>query len=332
MNELDLMRDFRRLVPGPSLEGEEAARAALLARFRARRRPSLVRRLPVRAVAVAGVSTALALIVAFGLLPGGRGDAPTAAAAETLTRVARVAAAQPAPAALGPGEYFYTKSRGASLSTSDSGGRVWSTLVPITRQLWIARDGSGRLLEKTGEPEFLSAADKRAWEAAGSPPLGANETSDKRFEAGGLFFRDTERLPTEPEELAEVVRARAAGTDVPVNVEMFVVVGDLLRETRTSPELRSALYQVAADIPGIELVGEVKDPVGRIGVAVAVSSDYSGALERRQMIIDPRTGDLLAEEAVLLRGAKFVQAEPGTVIGYTVYLDSGITEAVDARP
>lgn len=72
--------------------------------------------------------------------------------------------------------------------------------------------------------------------------------------------------------------------------------------------------------------------VGRSGIAFAVESDYSGALERRQMIVDPKTGDLLAEETVLLRGAAHLEAKPGTLIGYAIYVASGTTERLERRP
>jgi hypothetical protein len=50
-------------------------------------------------------------------------------------------------------------------------------------------------------------------------------------------------------------------------------VGDLLRETYTQPAVRGALYEVAADLPGVEFVGRVEDAAGRPGVAVAYTHD-----------------------------------------------------------
>ena len=46
-------------------------------------------------------------------------------------------------------------------------------------------------------------------------------------------------------------------------------VGDLLRETSASPELRAALFKVAAGIPGVKLLGTVTDSDGRSGTAIA---------------------------------------------------------------
>ena len=75
----------------------------------------------------------------------------------------------------------------------------------------------------------------------------------------------------------------------------FVMVGDLLRERAAPPALRAALYKVAAGIKGVELVGSVTDRAGRRGVAVAITSTYTGARVRDVLVFDPVTSALLAE-------------------------------------
>jgi len=49
----------------------------------------------------------------------------------------------------------------------------------------------------------------------------------------------------------------------PGDWETFAIIGDLLRETHAPPALRAALYEVAANLSGVEYIGEVKDAVGR---------------------------------------------------------------------
>jgi hypothetical protein len=63
-----------------------------------------------------------------------------------------------------------------------------------------------------------------------------------------------------------------------------------------------------------------------------VTSDYSGALERYELVFDPRTSELLAEREVLLERAKFLDAKPGTVVGYAVYLEAATTSSIHKRP
>jgi hypothetical protein len=48
------------------------------------------------------------------------------------------------------------------------------------------------------------------------------------------------------------------------------------------PALREALYEVAANLPGVKLVGHYKDALGRIGTAVE-QSERGLATDRRRM-------------------------------------------------
>jgi len=79
---------------------------------------------------------------------------------------------------------------------------------------------------------------------------------------------------------------------------MFTLIGDSLRERAATPAQRAALYQVAARLPGIELVGSTKDGAGRSGVAVALTAHGI----HFTLIFDPDTAALLGEEQTALAG------------------------------
>jgi hypothetical protein len=296
--------------------------------------PSAHRRWLVALAAVAVLGLAGALIPGA-LLPDERLGASQAAARE-LTRAAAVAERQ-APVVPAPGSFAYTKSRSFGLLelVTDAAGRPsFSALIPRTREIWIGADGSGRLRETSADPIFLGPGDRAAWEAAGSPPL-RERPSDQRFGPGGLHLPDLAALPTDPDALYEHVLGQTEDTDVPTNVEMLILVGDLLRETAAPPELRAALYRVASRIEGIELIGRVTDRAGRAGIAVGITSDYTGAREQKLLIFDPHTSALLAERTVLLERVPWLDADPPVVIGDTLYLASGVVgspdETVDDR-
>jgi RNA polymerase sigma-70 factor (ECF subfamily) len=110
---------------------------------------------------------------------------------------------------------------------------------------------------------------------------------------------------------------------------MFTRLGDHLRETNISPRQRAALYEVAAKIPGVELVGRVRDPVGRTGLAVAMTYPSSGT--RAMLVIDPETGVLLAEQNVTLAD-NFYGYPAGTVVGHATYVVTRMVDAVGDRP
>jgi hypothetical protein len=305
---------------------------------------------PRLAFTAAAVIAAVVAGVVLGSLTGDRRGA-SAAAADVLYAAARVAERKP-PTTIPTEGYRYTKSEDASrvfydacsVPSKGSGETptqcprpppddwAFSVLVPHTREIWVAPDGSGRLVVATGEPKFFGPRDKATWEAAGSPRLDRTGTSDESFGPGGLSYADLSKYSTDPDELYEQIRQKAEGYGPSTDAEMFVLVGDLLRETLAPPRLRAALFRVAARIPSVELVGEVIDPAGRKGIAVARTSDDVGFLERSELIFDPETSELLAERQVLLERVKWADAEPGTVIGYAVYLESAVVDSTSDRP
>ncbi len=287
----------------------------------------------VKAGAVTAAATALLVTLPL-ILPGG--GLGSTAAATALNAVAGVAAEQPALA--DQDGYRYTMSECLyEWDTAMNAGTYYSVLMPITREIWIGRDGSGRILEETGEPAFLSDTDRQAWQAAGSPALGGNAISDETFPAGdpggqGLYYQDFSALPTDTDALFENIRGQAGQTDAPVDQEMLVIVGDLLRETFAPPQYRSALYQVAARIPGVELLGNVVDQRGRPGVSVAVTWNSGGGRVRYELIFDPQTSEFLAERHTVLDKVDWLDAEPPCVVSSAVYLSSGIVASTNDRP
>ena len=146
-------------------------------------------------------------------------------------------------------------------------------------------------------------------------------------------------MPTDPDELEALMRERTQDFANPDD-EMFVIVRDILRTALVPPELQSALYEVAARIPGVKLVGEVSDPLGRKGTAITLStrgqtSPGPGAVQpfkRDEIILDPATGHLLAERTVAIAPLGYIDAKVGDVIGFAAYVDQEIVESIGARP
>jgi hypothetical protein len=326
MNEsLELLRELA-LVRDNDLADEAQTPSAreLLARIRAlpvddspprarahARGPRHRRWLAVPALAAIAV-VAIAVLVTRG------GQGTSNAAAATLKRAATVARRQ-APLVPGPGQYLYTKSVNAYLNTIVPVGgaaAAFSVLVPHVREAWLGPSG-GRLYETSGTPEFLSAQDRERWVADGRPQL-TEGPSENTLPASRPLD-----LPSDPDALYARLKHDAAGHGSGLYSEMFTLVGDSLRETSATPAQRAALYQVAARLPGVELVGSVKDSIGRPGVAVARNSDDG---IRFTLIFDPDTSALLEEEEVALPGNQFGYSA-GTRVGYATYLVQRIVDS-----
>jgi hypothetical protein len=311
MGELDLLRSLPFQLAAASDEAHARAKGQLLRHIRrapsARRRRLLV---PAVSLVAAGAIAAF-----FGI--GNHGGA-SAAAARVLRNAAMVARHQPATPRLARGQFQYTK----SLIAYMSGGKGWQALSPGVREIWLGPTG-GFLHERWGKPRFFTGGERGAWIAAGRPQVNPPEDSGK------LPPRRPLGLPTDPDALYAEIHDRAVGHGNSTNAEMFSLVADSLRETDASPALRASLYEVAARISGVELVGPTKDRIGRRGVAVAYVD--SKIHERHELIFDPGTSALLGEEYVQLAGNPY-DYPVGTVTGYATYVVSAVVNRIGEKP
>lgn len=281
-----------------------------------------------RLLPVLAAATVICVGVAYLSLkqPGPR---PVSAVPVELTDIAQVAAGvAPAPE---EARFRYVRSENAWTTTVVDSDYTFTYLVSRTREIWVAPDGSGRLREEARDPRFFGPADRQRWIDAGRPELDEG-VEDDRYEAGELSYEDFEGLPTEDDALYSEIQTRAEGAGPGLEPEMFTVVGDLLRETAAPPELRAALFRVLGRIPSVEVDPNATDETGRPGIAATIEYDNDGTRFRDELIFDEDTSELLGERNVLLSEVDWVDADPGTVLGYAVYLEEGSVDSVSERP
>jgi RNA polymerase sigma-70 factor (ECF subfamily) len=201
----------------------------------------------------------------------------------------------------GPGQYLYVDSRNDFSHFASLGGNSFCQTIAVRRrQIWIGADGSGLIRETTGPERFSSPADRATCLQADPkwrPQSGG--TSNDWFAPQCLSLgptNDWNSLSTDPRELLQQMRQIDGGPSTPG--EDFVHIGDFLRETDAPPAVRATLYQAAALIPGIQLLGKVRDHDGRPGLGIAYPSQgpYPSNGSSSELIFDPQTGELLAEQ------------------------------------
>jgi hypothetical protein len=151
-------------------------------------------------------------------------------------------------------------------SVYERGGKTYH------RTIWISHHGNG-VLEDNGVPGIKMPTSL----GPALFPVGA----------ANLTWDDLYALPTDPAKLEPVLRSDIKGAGPNPTAELYTVVGDLLRESPAPPALREALYEVAANIPGVKLLGHYKDALGRTGTAVERDGET--------LVIDPANGQLLAD-------------------------------------
>jgi hypothetical protein len=267
------------------------------------------------------------LVLAIGLPSGGDGKNDLT---EALTDVATAAAAQNAVA--GDSSYLYLKTRSLSVDTAVAQGEAWSVYRSETRQEWSSLHGEGLVRIEDEPATFVGAGDRAAWEAAGSPNFADLEeptrVSEKALPAGSI--ESLAGLSTDPDALADQLRVEAEAThkSAPIPARTLELIGEALRNPTAPPELRAALYEAAIQTPGIEYLGPEVDPNGRNGLAIGVTSSYSGSPTLFSLVYDPESAAVLANEQTTLE-PEFADADAPIVTSATVYLGSG---SIDSLP
>jgi hypothetical protein len=121
-------------------------------------------------------------------------------------------------------------------------------------------------------------------------------------------------------------------------------VASLLSGSPMPPKVRAGLMRALAAQPGIRAIGQVTDPLGRRGVALATTerttsvtggpADERGAYRSRGVIVfDERTGALLSVQNTLTEpGGRYAAMRPGFIIDYTATRSSGWTDVKPEPP
>jgi hypothetical protein len=304
-------------VDATALRAQSPPAVALDAILASPARPPRRRRSRMRLLApAAGLAAAAAAAVV--LVAGGDGRTVDTAAAAALEEIADVARDQPAVLPTGDHRFLYFRMDSKGVMVMGDDRRPFLLEYESTQEVWAGdEDGLGR--NRADAPRFATRADRGAWEAAGRPKLPG--AVDERFRLDGIERLD---IPTDPDALLDRLRERAADKDEE-NAWIFgTMITDYLREWGVTPEQRAALYEAAARVPGVELLGERRDPEGRAGVAFSMVVEQGTA--RQTIILDPDTGELLAETWKALPGAPGAEGYGATSVFHSPVLVDAVGE------
>jgi hypothetical protein len=262
------LTDLARLLPAPAERGlpvgrQQALKDHLMSEVRVTSRPPSVvpgihhRRKPVIGIvgaAVAALAVGFALIFIAGSPPGA-----SPAAVRLLAKIATVAARQPSPP-VRDSQFWYIKSW-VSYQVCNGGDTNATCVIvkPRERQIWqsVSNQCVTGLLREDGRNIRLVFSSNYLH----CPYRGGVQSPTYRF---------LQSLPTDPHTLLSLIERDMQG-QLPRTEEAFSTIGDLLGETITPPRLSAALYRAAALIPGVTVVMNARDAIGRRGVAVALT-------------------------------------------------------------
>jgi hypothetical protein len=353
--EMDHLRAFRAADGAPDEDARAAARVALLDRIDAtaaataaaatprrlaarprRQRRGRKRGRDRRGLLAGGLALVATAAAAFALVAGlGSDSVERATAAQVLSKAADVAAGGPSTD-LGPGQYWYTNNE-RTLYPLQPGQRP----ERFATQLWLARDGHGRIVRHD-----LPGSVGHELDEALSSENGLTFASS--FLPQPLTYDEVRALPTDTDalyvHLQQLAQAwvdqmrEAASKGVHPHVEpeatvpqvMLANATSLLTQGPTPPPLRAALYRVVARLPGIELVGSVRDAAGRGGEGVALTTEQG---DRFELVFDPDTAVLLETRSHFAATPPGPNYRPAQDAELDVWnLSSGVVDSTDARP
>jgi hypothetical protein len=136
-------------------------------------------------------------------------------------------------------------------------------------------------------------------------------------------------LPTDPAALRKVMLngyKNNAGFGTP-DSWVFSSAVDVLTLPVT-PQVRASVYRILAGLPSVRNLGPAKDIKGRTGNAVAIDWNGPEGTEEHRLIIDAKSGNLLAEETRLVKPiGKLSWLKPTDIERTTVVTRSGWTNA-----
>jgi hypothetical protein len=267
------------------------------------------------ALAVAAVATAAA--VTFVVLPssdpGTPARPPSRSTAALLEDIALAAEHEKSYGAVRDDQFVYVESK---VSYTNSGEGTKTRIDPLHRQeVWMSVDGLHvGLVRQAGMGAHSVPVDvkpgKAGWDVSS-------------------FYDHVRTLPTDADAMYDYLATTApkyGGDDK--NQAMFVLVGDLLRDSIVPPKQSAALFRAVARIPGVTTVEGVKDATGRPGVAIA-RTDPDNPL-RDEWIFDAKTYEFLGEREVATKDNAGVKK--GTVTSNTAVLRRAIVGKAGERP
>ncbi|MDA0174613.1 hypothetical protein OJ998_36280 [Solirubrobacter taibaiensis] len=232
--------------------------------------PRRSRKLPALALAA---TAAAAVAVAFA--PGGSPTQPEVATAATVLRDFKP---QPLPT-LAAGEYYAVRVVQREAEHPEQA---------LDLRYWADADGKGR------EVTLLDGKVRRA--PAIEPPPPEIVESESKPPAGPDW-------PTEAADLPEYLRGLAHQTippgserREPTTRDYVLAASQMVTDPQgTPPEVLREVFDFLSGLPGMRLVGDVIDPLGRPGKAVAANGDpqiHEGI--GVELIVNPETGRPLA--------------------------------------
>lgn len=310
--------------------------------MKARRRRRTVAWAGFSALGAACVTVALVATDVLGIAGWNGGADPAAASMLHSAAAATVKVNDPV---VGPGHYLFIRTDGVfgivgtleedAERIRESGGDIQpsddvSALEKVHDELYVPADRSDDWVSIRCTPTPFRTFGPRS-EAFAEEQAAISDEYDpdaiRRYPGGttfsgvtiggyhdGLHSRDDyDALPRDPRRLLDVIHELNGNSGPSRDGQALQWIIDALRGGTAPADFRAALYQAAANIPGVEVTDNQATLNGTTGIAIGRVEVASRI--RHDMIIDPATGQFIGERQVTLDG--YASFPAGTTTSWT---------------
>jgi len=188
---------------------------------------------------------------------------------------------------------FHIEQGGGEVAGSASGNVYTGPGYTILVQTLITRtykDGVVVQSKDVLSADFATPEDEKIWRSMGSPPK--SEVGPQKTDTFRLPANWPAGVSTDPAVLETQLQDGTVLGYLPDGKQLFEAIGSLLTEPELNTDQRIALYKVVGSLDGVELLGEIQDPLERTGVGFS----YTQESLHQVLIFDRDTGQPLAFE------------------------------------
>jgi hypothetical protein len=208
-------------------------------------------------------------------------------------------------------DFEYIRSRGAH---GHHRYGSFDAFVGSEREIWIGSDGSGLIRETSGPVSFFTEAGRAQWEAAGSLELEHGPSIDLFAPGclGGSRMRRA-RLDRDLDGLEAALKKHATSLHD---------VQELLGEAVVGADFCQTVYDIACQLPDVEIVPELTDQLGRVGRGVTAVQ----LGERMELIFAGDRSELLGYQWFVAQPQPF--APVGTLHSWSGFLERAVVDSL----
>jgi hypothetical protein len=219
----------------------------------------------------------------------------------------------------------------AGAVTRDQLNTLPLAFVTTEQNTWVSLGRTGRVDRKLHGFAFVTTGAQETWVGVGRPAL-FDETGIPHevvpagrdcYRLGYLLLSRAElsAFPTDPELIYE--RLRAIRPEQPAPSQVFGQLHMALQAFLPAA-LRVGVYQALPLVPGVRIVRDACDGLGRPGVLVCLAAGH----QEQQLIVDRHSFALLGERVIVAGGDGNPLSLPvGTATRDLVYIEHAVTDA-----